>query len=704
MADVESPNSLLIGGMLGRLGASRACVMRWDPLTGEFGAGRLLRPYAISEWSTYAEALALDHCDDGGVALSGGFFGNLDGSCISKMDSSLNPIWEHGWSNFNARSLAGLADGSVVAAGDSVVARFLPSGLVDWSMELVVGNGGIRAMQVRPDGHILLAGWSEPTDPYGWLILLDPTGTEVWARRYGNTGDGFQITGLHCLANGDLRLSGRAGNDALLIATDDQGHAGSCSYLSLLHSLAPMTLLAVQDPTSQSFGIGPVDSARCTGVVAYVQNTIACAGNVPWVASGQVYNDLNLNGAHDPGEPGLPYSGVSITPNAGYTFSLGQGDYEFRPSAASTFFINSVSLGPWWQYTQGAAGYTVPFTAIDTVFTGLDFGFAPFIDTTNFVATLYTAAGPCGTAINQTFDLINAGTSTPQGVVGLTLDPLFSFAGSDQAPDSIIGNTYYWSFDSLGWFEEFTQTLQVLLPDASHMGESTLNSLNVWADDGNGVLSLVQTSQGYVVFRLKPLPVTSQLTTISNNAGIYFDLNPPVITKSVRNTLVDCALTNWPVTIEENGSFLFSATYWMDTTQYSYQWWLNGATLTGATEPFFEAQENGDYSVALTDPYGCTMISDPVSVIVTSVQGEERPMLGVMPNPSKDAFVLTSSQRLESHDRVSIIDVSGRVVRTMLGTGSARLAIPREGLTSGIYVVRVLRTDMSTGAVRVVLE
>ncbi|MEO7082027.1 MAG: hypothetical protein ABIY71_10890, partial [Flavobacteriales bacterium] len=248
MADVESPSAILIAGMTGGLGGSRAYVTRCDPLTGEFGDGRLLRPF--SAWSTYAEALALDHCDDGGVALSGGFIGTSEGSCISKMDSALNPIWEHGWSNFIAVTLAGLADGSLVAAGDSVVARFLPSGLVDWSLQLIAGHGGIRAMQVRPDGHILLAGWSEPADPYSWLILLDPSGSEVWSRRYGNSGDQFKITGLDQLASGGLRLTGSAGSDVLLVATDDMGLAGSCTYASLVHTLAPMALVALPDPIS----------------------------------------------------------------------------------------------------------------------------------------------------------------------------------------------------------------------------------------------------------------------------------------------------------------------------------------------------------------------------------------------------------------------------------------------------------------------
>ena len=803
IVEEESSGSVLIAGQATSLSGPMACVKRCNPVTGEFSEVR-------NVYVGHSDAVALDHGGDGGAVLTGAISFGSYGSFISKMDAALNQVWGHSWSNFFIRSVVGLADGSVVAAGDSMVARFQPSGAVDWSKQLIVGNGTITSLQVRSDGYILLAGWSEPADPYSWLMLLDPSGSEVWSRRYGNPGDQFKVTGLDQLSSGGLRLSGRAGTDVLLIATDDMGLAGSCTYASLVHTLAPMTLLAFDDPINETEPPPVVSPVVCTGAATYIQNTIACTGSLPWVASGQVYNDLNSNGVRDPGEPSFPYSGLSVLPNAGYMFTSAQGEYEFSPADAGTYTINSVPLGPWWQYTQGSAGYSVAFTGADTVFTDLDFGFTPVIDTTNLLATIYAATGPCGTAVNQTFNLFNAGTSTPQGVVGLTLDPLFTFAGADQAPDSIVGDTYYWSFDSLGWFQSIYRTIHIVLPDESHVGESTLTSLNVWADDGNGVLSLVQTeewswdvscsfdpndkqvsptgtgpegvipadtkwltytirfqntgtdtaytvvvedalspylnpasmqvlgsshaltgvsigngglasfrfddillpdstvnamgSQGYVIFRLKPLPVTSQLTVITNNAGIYFDLNPPVITNTVHNTLVDCALAEWAVNIIDQEGMLWSGTFNMDTTIYAYQWWLNGVPLFDATEPSVVALESGDYTVALTDPYGCIVMSDPISVIVTSLVEVEQPMFGVLPNPSKYAFVLSSSQRLEPEDRVFIIDVSGRVVRTMGGTGSTWLTIPRERLTSGIYVVRVFRADMPIGAVRVVLE
>ena len=46
-------------------------------------------------------------------------------------------------------------------------------------------------------------------------------------------------------------------------------------------------------------------------------------------------------------------------------------------------------------------------------------------------------------------------------------------------------------------------------------------------------------SHGYVKYRIKPFTSVPNGTTVYNNAGIYFDLNSPVITNTVFNTLVD---------------------------------------------------------------------------------------------------------------------------------------------------------------------
>ncbi|MFK7774222.1 MAG: T9SS type A sorting domain-containing protein [Saprospiraceae bacterium] len=46
-------------------------------------------------------------------------------------------------------------------------------------------------------------------------------------------------------------------------------------------------------------------------------------------------------------------------------------------------------------------------------------------------------------------------------------------------------------------------------------------------------------SQGYIKYQIAPLPELSDSTTIQNTAEIYFDLNPPIVTNTTENILVE---------------------------------------------------------------------------------------------------------------------------------------------------------------------
>jgi hypothetical protein len=48
-------------------------------------------------------------------------------------------------------------------------------------------------------------------------------------------------------------------------------------------------------------------------------------------------------------------------------------------------------------------------------------------------------------------------------------------------------------------------------------------------------------SQGYVIYRIKPLPTLAFGDVIENTASIYFDENPPIVTNTTFHTIYDCA-------------------------------------------------------------------------------------------------------------------------------------------------------------------
>ena len=60
--------------------------------------------------------------------------------------------------------------------------------------------------------------------------------------------------------------------------------------------------------------------------------------------------------------------------------------------------------------------------------------------------------------------------------------------------------------------------------------------------------------------------------------------------------------------------------------------------------------------------------------------------------------VLTPGHVLE------VIDLQGRVLRTMNGSGSDQVLLERNGLASGLYVVRVNKEGVMQGSIRFAVQ
>ena len=797
-------NTAIATGYTGGLMVPRHVVARIDVNDGYYlgGADLAIDPvYGTGRHSV---------CTDGGFVVSAeANFGRF----IAKLDTDFVIQWEQEWMNFHVDASACLTDSSVIAVGDSNVVRLLADGTVDWSQQLLLGGGAITDAVARPDGKVLLCGWAG-TDAHAWSAVMDTSGAVLLATRYGDPGEDFRAVRIDLVATGDARVVGTSagGTGVFVAAADPDGQLPGCGYAPFSIPAVPLTLVTATDTIAQMiftsfFG----DLLVPAGSAMYVWPGTTCADGGTFSASGMVFNDADQSGAFGTGEPGFPYGALSVQPGTGFTFTNGQGAFDFRPPTTGTHQISFTPNSPWWALTSDSASYTVAFTATDTVFTDLDFGFTPVLDTTVLIGSLVNTSWWCSGSAQQHISLLNAGTTTPQGVVGLTLDSLFTFIGSSPLPDSIVGNTLFWSFDSLGWYQFWQQELSVQMPDASHIGDTTLNTVMVWADDGLGGLALVETveltgvvscafdpndkqvtpqgdgaygaipfdtewlqytvrfqntgtdtaytvvvedllsphldhgslqvlgmshplsaldmsngglarfsfenillpdsnvnepaSHGFITFRVRTLSGLQHLTTIQNNAGIYFDLNAPVITNVVLNTIIDCAQAQWSVTLYDNGGgWLTPYTFFMDTMLYSYQWLLNGTAIPGATTLDWTALVSGDYSVALTDVYGCTVVSDVVNVIVSGAADLPDLSIAVMPNPFNSGARLSFNRPIGAADAVEVIDVNGRILRTLAGTGSHELRIDRSDLPQGLYVVRV-KMESGVGAVcRVVVE
>lgn len=110
-----------------------------------------------------------------------------------------------------------------------------------------------------------------------------------------------------------------------------------------------------------------------------------------------------------------------------------------------------------------------------------------------------------------------------------------------------------------------------------------------------------------------------------------------------------------PVSINGNAASLLAS-----TTGISYQWYLNGSPISGATSQNFTATANGDYTVKVTYSYGCATSAPYTYSSGTSGIEEMMKLIQAYPNPAKDFLTVKNSSGLETSYR--LLDINGRLL------------------------------------------
>ena len=125
----------------------------------------------------------------------------------------------------------------------------------------------------------------------------------------------------------------------------------------------------------------------------------------------------------------------------------------------------------------------------------------------------------------------------------------------------------------------------------------------------------------------------------------------------------------------------------------SYQWYLSGVPVPGATSQTYAAAVSGSYTVVVTDVNGCAGESGPVSV-VGRVDGIAGGSLVVAPNPTRGDFrVKVDGLGVAEAGVVEVMDMAGRMVYRgeVAVNGGVLDAEVKAGVgDAGMYLVRVL--------------
>ncbi|HRG89366.1 MAG TPA: T9SS type A sorting domain-containing protein [Chitinophagales bacterium] len=126
----------------------------------------------------------------------------------------------------------------------------------------------------------------------------------------------------------------------------------------------------------------------------------------------------------------------------------------------------------------------------------------------------------------------------------------------------------------------------------------------------------------------------------------------------------------------------------------TYQWYLNGNLIPGATGSSYYPTQPGQYSVQVTGSFNCTSTSDVFYYQVSGISQTGAGRLTVIPNPSDGNFII-KCDALAAGENISlrIVDISGKLIEARInipvGNTKSYAYHPFGVLASGTYYLEL---------------
>lgn len=173
---------------------------------------------------------------------------------------------------------------------------------------------------------------------------------------------------------------------------------------------------------------------------------------------------------------------------------------------------------------------------------------------------------------------------------------------------------------------------------------------------------------------------------------LIYNVNEFYSTFTVGNLYVSDTPPVEPVLVQ-NGNMLEIANY---DGLSSYQWYLNGAAIAGATGSSYNATESGSYTVTAAN--GCLSTSDALNAIVSSIADPNFAVLSVFPNPSNGQFIVTLPT---GTTELEVFNVLGSRVMNMNTANRNQVDM---SLESGVYTLVVKNVNGTSEIEKVIVR
>lgn len=262
-------------------------------------------------------------------------------------------------------------------------------------------------------------------------------------------------------------------------------------------------------------------------------------------ARGKVFIDLDSNGVFDGANTGVNNVAINSLPEYDYSYTYTDGSYfvNFDSTSFGSYVIQPDVLSYWTFSTPSS--YTVNTTPGFKYVDSLDFGLVPDTNVTYVSASMVATSGQCDSEVPYVVDVFNPGTTIAAGVITATFSDTLSVLGGSPAPDSIVGNTVYWHFDSLYYFDHIQFTANIQTPGFQYIGSTVLNTVTVDATDQVSYSSMTAQDTLIQLMTCAYDPNDKTVYPFGIGAEGYIDTNVDRLTYTIRfqNTGTDTAIS-----------------------------------------------------------------------------------------------------------------------------------------------------------------
>lgn len=127
----------------------------------------------------------------------------------------------------------------------------------------------------------------------------------------------------------------------------------------------------------------------------------------------------------------------------------------------------------------------------------------------------------------------------------------------------------------------------------------------------------------------------------------------------------------------------------------SYQWYLNGIPINGATQAVYVVTETGMYSVGVTDANDCYVQSNPIAITdITNIADDF--YCKIYPNPTNNILCIDIKSKVHLNNQMSIFDINGKLIYTNLLKDSNSIeTINTTNMAAGMYTIEIKTDDYS---------